>query len=212
VAVAAGAAGGAYALSSGSSAKDERQAFLNDVAGRLHVSPQHLRDAMKGALSDRLAAAVRSGRLTQAQADEIKRRTDAHGGPPLGGPGPGRPFFGGPPPFLGGPPPGPIFTGLDAAAKYLGLSDLQLRQQLRSGKSLAQIAGARNKPVDGLESAIEAGVKQRLDLAVENKRLTQSEEDRILSDLHARLGQIVRRTPPLRPRLRPPFRLHHRPW
>jgi hypothetical protein len=51
---------------------------------------------------------------------------------------------------------------LDAAAKYLGLSDAQLRNQLRSGKSLAQIAEAQNKPVAGLKSAIEAAVASEL--------------------------------------------------
>jgi hypothetical protein len=84
-------------------------------------------------------------------------------------------------------------AGLDAAAKYLGLTDAQLRAQLQSGKSLADVAKARNKPLAGLKSAIEAAVKSDLDKAVSDKRLTQAQEDRILSDLHGRLDEIVNR-------------------
>ena len=213
LALVAGAAGAAYAVSGGSS--DNRQAFLNDVAGRLHVTPQQLKDAVAGAFGDRLAADVKAGRLTQAQADEIRRHFQEHGGVPFLGPPPGPggpPPLGGPPLGFGHPPPGPIFAGLDAAAKYLGLTDAQLRTRLMSGKSLAQVAAAQNKPVDGLKSAIEAAVKKRLDQAVTDKRITQSQEDHILSDLHARLDDIVNRKPGAGPRLGMRFRHRGPHW
>src|SRR2546423_14191750 len=132
LALVAGAAGGAYAVSSRSS--DDRQAFLNDVAKRLNVSPQELKDAFTGALADRLAADVKAGRLTQAQADEIKRRAQEHGGLPFLGPPPGPggpPGLGGPPLGFGGPPPGPprrpLPPRLEAARDDPGLTDLHLR-------------------------------------------------------------------------------------
>jgi hypothetical protein len=237
-AVAAGAAvlagaGGAYAVTNGSP-RDDRQAFLNDVAGRLKVTPQELEAALQGALSDRLDAAVAAGRLTRKQADEIKQHAKQHGGlpfpgrgrfgggpPPFGGPPPIG-FHGGPPPigFHGGPPPigfhrgpgGPLAAGFDAAAKYLGLTDLQLRNQLASGKSLAQVAADRNKPLDGLKSAIEDAVKSELDKAVADKRITQADEQRELSELHSRIDDIVSRKPGDGPP--PPFRRpgwRHRP-
>jgi hypothetical protein len=188
LALLAGAGGAAFAASSdhpsGRAAGYDRDSFLAGVAKRLNVSPKALKDAIR------------------AEAEE-------HGGPPpLGpGPGPGFGFRGGPPPPgapppLAGPPPpgrppgppGPIMAGLDASAKYLGLTQAQLQKQLRSGKSLAQIADAHNKPLDGLKSAIEAAVKSDLDKAVADKRLTQAQEDHILSDLHDRLDEIVNRT------------------
>ena len=214
--------GGAYAIAK-NSGDSERQAFLNDVAKRLNVSPQDLESALKGALSDKLDADVKAGRLTQEQADAIKKRLNEHGGlpffgppgrfrggpPPLGAPPPpGAPPFAGPPPPPGplGPadhPPGPFGAGFEAAAKYLGLTRLQLRRQLFSGKSLAQIAGDRNKSVDGLKSAIEDGVKSELDKAVADKRITADQEAKILDELHQRLDDIVNRKPgsgPPRPR------------
>jgi hypothetical protein len=153
LALLAGAGGAAFADSSGSP-RDDRDAFLNGVAKRLNVSPDKLREAME-------------------------QEAQEHGGPPP--PPPGAPgahgygFRGGPPPLAGPPPPGrppfpghppgpppPIMAGLDAAAKYLGLTDAQLRTRLESGKSLADVAKERNKSVDGLKSAIEAAVTSEL--------------------------------------------------
>jgi hypothetical protein len=148
LALLAGAGGAALADSSGSP-RDDREAFLDGVAKRLNISPDKLRNAME-------------------------QEAQEHGGPPpLGARGHG--FRGGPPPLAGPPPPGrpplpgrppgpppPVMAGLAAAAKYLGLSDTELRSQLQSGKSLAEVAKARNKSVDGLKSAIEAAVTTEL--------------------------------------------------
>jgi hypothetical protein len=219
VALLAGA-GGAYAVTKSSGA-DGHQAFLNNVAKRLNVSPQQLESAFQGALSDRLDADVAAGRITRAQADEIEKRMKQHGAvpfpgagpPPLAGPPPpgapprppfferrgGHGRFGGPGPHGPGGPGGPLMAGIDAAAKYLGLTDVQLRTQLHSGKSLAQVAGDKNKPVDGLKSAIEDAVKADLDKAVADKRITAAQEKHVLDELHTRIDDIVNRKPGDRP-------------
>ena len=59
--------------------------------------------------------------------------------------------------------PGPA-----AIASYLGLTPAQLREQLRAGKTLAQIAVAQGKSVAGLEDAIYKDVQTHLDQAVAN--------------------------------------------
>ena len=63
-------AGGAYAATQ-NSGPTTRQAFLNDVAKRLHVTPQQLSAALNGATADQLQAAVKAGQLTQAQANAL---------------------------------------------------------------------------------------------------------------------------------------------
>ena len=178
-----GGGGVAYAVDQGSGIGGERQAFLNDVAGRLHVSPGALQSAITGALSDRLGAAVKAGRLSQAQADAIKQRMNQHGGAPLLGGPRVHPFFGG--------PGGPFRAGFDAAAGYLGLSPQQLHQQLESGKSLADVARAKQKDLGGLKTAIQSAAKARLDTAVKNKRITPSQENRLLSGLSQRIDTLV---------------------
>lgn len=129
-----GGAGGAYAAGGGSSAKPQRQAFLNDVAQRLHVSPQQLEAAIRGARRDH---PFRMGPHRFA-----------------------RPFGG---PMHGLRRGGPLRAIFGAAAKYLGLTNAQLRHQLRSGKSLADVAGAQGKSVDGLKQAIKAAIDAQLD-------------------------------------------------
>jgi hypothetical protein len=81
-----------------------------------------------------------------------------------------------------------------AAASYLGLTVTELRTQLRSGKSLAQVAAAQGKSVSGLKDAILAAAKTRLDQAVAAGRLTAAQEQTILDRLKMRLDAFVNRT------------------
>jgi hypothetical protein len=183
-----GGGGAAYAVTK--SKDNERQAYLGDVAKRLNVTPEKLNSALKGAFEDRLDAAVKAGRLTQAQADKIKKGFEQNGGPPVG---PGFAFGAGGP---GGPKVfrrfgGPIHNGLEAAAKYLDLTTPKLIDQLRSGKSLADIAGDQNKSVDGLKSAIKDDVKSHLDADVKAGGLQQSDENDMLRKLDDRLDEVV---------------------
>jgi len=82
--------------------------------------------------------------------------------------------------------PGPV-----AIASYLGLTPAELRAQLRSGKTLAQIALAQGKTVAGLEDAIYADVQAHLDGAVANGRLNGTQEQAMLAQLKAHLDDIV---------------------
>jgi hypothetical protein len=191
-------AGGAYAAAQQSGA-DSRQAFLNDVAKRLNVSPQQLKSALQGAFDDQLQAAVAAGKITQAQANAIKQRAAQKGGvPPLG-----LWKTGGVPPLgLWRPgrfesPAHPLLPGhggrLSAAAKYLGVSEQQLFNQLTSGKSLAQIASAHGKSVSGLKVAMAAAIRARLDKAVAAKLLTSAQEQKILGSLSSILDTEINR-------------------
>ena len=182
--------GAAVAATQFGNPKQESQAVLNDAANQLGVTPSALSAALKKALENRVDAAVAAGRLTKAQGDEIKQRIESGDFPLFSGPGLGFGFhhaiglFGG---------------GFDAAATYLGLTEDQLRTQLESGKSLADVAKAKGKSVDGLIEAIVADVKTRLDAAVKAGRITQSQEDSILSDLKSHVTDFVNGTPPARP-------------
>jgi len=188
-------AGGAYAATQ-SSAPNTRQAFLNDVAKRLHVTPQQLTQALNGATVDQLQAAVKAGRLTQAQANKLAQRLKRSGAAPA------IPFgfgFGPAPRFVH--PPGPGFPGgrlgrpfeMQAAASYLGLTDAQLFQQLSSGKSLAQIATSKGKTASGLQQAMTTEIKTRLDRLVANKMMTAAQEKAVLSRVSARLAKVINR-------------------
>ena len=97
--------------------------------------------------------------------------------------------------------PGPV-----AIASYLGLTPAQLREQLRAGKTLAQIAVAQGKTVAGLEDAIYKDVQAHLDQAVANGRLTGAQEQAMLAQLKAHLDDIVNHSGPPRVRRAPAAR------
>lgn len=188
--------GGAYAAVS--SDTSPRQAFLNDVAKRLHVSPQQLKAAFQGAALDQLKAAVKAGKLTQAQANAIEKRVRAGVPPPL-------PFFHrGLVPGRGLIPFRPLFAlgPLAGAAQYIGVTPGELFKQLASGKSLAQVARAHGKGEPGLESAMVAAERSRLDRARQNGFITSTQEQRLLSRLQAKISALVNRAG-LVPRFRP---------
>jgi predicted XRE-type DNA-binding protein len=189
--VAAGGAGAAVAATSNGTRPSD---FLDSVARHLGVSRQKLDDATKAAAIDQVNADLAAGRITKSQADELKKRIEAGDVPALGY---GRGFGGGGPgiPPIAGGGPGLIKPfidgGLAAAAKYLGLSESDLRTKLGNGQSLADVAKAQNKDVSGLEDAIVAAEQAQLDKAVADKTLTQSQADEALSSLKSRVDDIV---------------------
>jgi hypothetical protein len=175
-----GTGAGIAATKLGSNPSAESKAIVDSAAKQLGVQPSALSSALKKALNDRVDAAVAGGRLTKEQGAELKARIASDDFPLFGPPGMGGGHFG----HHGGP-------GLDAAAKYLGLTEAKLRTELESGKTLAQVAKAQDKSVDGLIAALKADAKQKLDAAVKAGRLTQAQETRMLADLDQRLGDFV---------------------
>jgi hypothetical protein len=188
-AVVAAAGGGAAvaATTNGSPPND----FLDSVAKHLGISRQKLDDATKAAALDQVDAQLKAGRITQAQADELKQRIQNGDIPPLafgrGGFGPGvQAVPGGPGVLKAG-----IGDALSAAAKYLGLSESDLRAKLGNGQSLADIAKARGKDAAGLQQAILDSAKADLDKTVSDKKITQAQADDIYNGLKARIADIV---------------------
>jgi hypothetical protein len=84
---------------------------------------------------------------------------------------------------------------LATAASYLGLSQQELLRQLRSGKTLAQIADSTSgKSTAGLVDALVKGTQEQLAEAVKAGRLTQDEANAIAHDLRARITARVNGT------------------
>ncbi len=160
---------------------------LADIAKAQGKTVKGLEDAIVADAKSHLDAAVADGRLTAAQAsarlEELESRVDDmvnRTGPPLGGPGEA----------------GHGFLAPGAVADYLGLTAAQLRTQLEAGKSLADIAKAQGKTVTGLEDAIVAATKKRLDADVAAGRLTAAQASSMLDDLESRVDDMVNRTGP----------------
>ncbi len=137
--------------------------------------------ALTADAKDNLAAAVAADWLTQKQADAMLERVTkeitalVNNGPAV------------PPEKPAGP--------LDAAAKYLNnMSVADLMTALKGGKSLADVAKDKNLSVDGLVTALTADAKTKLDKAVADERITQSQANAILSKLTERVTKAVNAT------------------
>jgi hypothetical protein len=188
--VAAGGAGAAVAATSGGGSPSN---FLDSVAQHLGVSRQKLDDATKAAAIDQVDAQLAAGKITKAQADELKKGIEAGDVPPLAGVrgfGPG-----GPGPGLDLPGRGLLKAGirdsLAAAAKHLGLSESDLRSKLDDGQSLADVAKAQGKDLAGLKQAILDAAKTDLDKAVADKKLTESQADDVFTRLKSNIDDLA---------------------
>jgi hypothetical protein len=175
--------GGAFAATK-LTPKQESQAVVNDAADQLGVTPSALTSALKKALENRVDAAVKAGRLTEAQGNALKQRIQSGEVPLVGLGGPGFHHRGGPGPHL------------QAAASYLGLTEAALRTSLESGKTLAQVAKARGKSVDGLIAALVASEKQELNQAVSAGRITAAQRDAMLAGAKDRFTAMVNGSAP----------------
>lgn len=181
-------AGGGAAIAA-SQTDSQGSSFLDSVAKHLGISSDKLEDATRAAAVDQVNQALEDGKITKEQADELKSRIESGEFPLFLGPG----FFGlrhqGEP---GGFERHVFFGGkLEVAAEYLGLTEAELREQLADGKSLADVAKAKGKSVDGLEQAILAEAKSALDEAVKNERLTQVQADEAYQRLQDSIDDIV---------------------
>ena len=185
LAVAAFAGAGAAIAANRPTAKDEQKAVIDDAAKQLGVQPDKLQSALQQALVNRIEQAVKDGRLTRAQADQLEARIKAgdvpltpgfgYGGGPGGfghhgrGDGPGHGGFG-------------VFRDASAAAQsYLGATDQQLRDALQSGKSLADVAKDKGKTTAGLQKAMVDSITKSADQAVKDGKLTKQQRDDLVA-------------------------------
>jgi lambda repressor-like predicted transcriptional regulator len=83
---------------------------------------------------------------------------------------------------------------LRVAGNYLGLTPKELVYELRNGTSLADLAAARGKRVDGLEDALFAAFKAKVDAAVAVGRLDAARAQRLLGRAPAQIHKIVNRS------------------
>ena len=79
---------------------------------------------------------------------------------------------------------------LRVAAEYVGLTREQLRAELRAGRSLAQVATAQGKSVEGLKAALLDAVRARLERA---ENLSAERRARLLERAERRIDRLVNR-------------------
>jgi len=146
--------------------------FMQHFAVEIGKTQAEINAAFQRAIADTLADEVKAGHLTQAQADKIKQR--------LAGRTPCS--------FGSFKPHGARLEAfmqqyVAAAASALGISETQLKTDLRNGQSLSQVAAAQKVSEADFRTKLIAGLKPALDKAVADKRITSTQEQAILDRL-----------------------------
>ena len=133
-------------------------------------------------LAETLAPLVADGTLTQEQADKVIAALEAAAPEGRGG-------------MRGG-----MLEGLDAAATALGITADELRTELQSGQTIAQVAEARGVDVQTVIDALVAEARTHLDEKVAAGDLTQEEADERLPTMTERITERVNEGGPIRGR------------
>ena len=184
------------------SGQDACTVYVGHLARNLNVSADKLNAAALQAARDTIKDEVAAGTLTQAQADVMLGRLgavsgsacsgfEAHSGMAKPGPAGARPH--------GSDMKGANGAYLNAAAVALGLTPDVLKQDLKAGQSISQLAAAGGVSEDVYRAKVIAAVKPQLDSAVTAGTITQAQED-------AQLAHLAKGDPPLwapRPAVKP---------
>ena len=162
------------------------QTFVQTLAQKLGKSDADVQTAIAQTQQDLIDQAVKSGKISQAVADRLHARLQN-----------------GPLPFS--PVPyarvakavrarvvvGVLGHELQAAATFLGLTPAQVRDQLKAGKSLAEIAQAQGKSRDYLKTALVNDVQSQLKQRVDKGQLTQAQADQALNRFKANVDKLI---------------------
>ena len=163
---------------SATGATNYAQVFVDKLAGILHLTRSQAQDALKQAQLQTVDQMLKDGRITQVQADTMKARINSgngldalthmgHGPRPLGA---DRALL------------REIRTAeLNAAAGVLHTTADDLKAQLESGKTLADVERANNVTDAAVRASMKAAAKAVLDKAVKAGTITQDQENSILS-------------------------------
>lgn len=168
-----------------------RDFFLQALAGRLGIDVTKLKDAITGATTDTIDQAVKDGKLTQDQANQLKNSITQGNYPRFGfgffGKGGRHGWgFGGPGPMMGRG----LFNPTEFA-KALNMNQQDLVNELQAGKSIADIAKEHNVDLTQVKQTVLADAKTQLDAAVTAGKLTQAQEDQINQNLSSEFDQIA---------------------
>lgn len=169
------AAGSSLTAVDASSTSAQCSTFMKHFAVEIGKTQAQINTAFQKAIADTLADEVKSGQITQTQADAIKAKLANQTPctlPAVRTPGGDKTAIG-----------AYMQQYLAAAASALGITQTQLTTDLKSGQSLSQVAAAQHVSEADFRTKLISGLKPALDQAVTAKKITSSQEQTIISRL-----------------------------
>ena len=159
-------------------AKLKQGQTLAQIATAQGKSPQGLIDAIVAATKVKLDAKVRAGKLGAAKEASILAKL--------------RPQLGKVVTKSYGPGTTTVpSVYLNPVLAYLQIDKPTLDQELKSGKTLAQIAVAHGKTADGVAAAILGTIQAQLDAQVTAGKLTPADRDALLAQAPAQVAKLI---------------------
>lgn len=156
---------------------------LADIAAAQGVSADAVIALLTKQQEDQLATAVKEGRLTQEQADNIKEnlaeRVKHHVENAHPKRGMGKVFF-----KLG-------FKENEELLTLLKLDATKLEEELKAGKSLAEVAQAQGVSIDEVTSLLVKQHEERLAEAVKAGKLTQEQADKAKENIQSVVKKML---------------------
>jgi len=154
-----------------------RTGLLERVAGKLGIDVDTLKGAFKDARLDAVDEALSDGRITEEQAAKARQRIEE------------------------GKRPGlrarhrvamaARTSIVESSAGAMGMTADELRDELRAGKSIADVATERNVSIDDVKARITSDAQAKLAGLVEEGRIDQARADSAMERLNAHLDAIV---------------------
>jgi polyhydroxyalkanoate synthesis regulator phasin len=187
-------------------AQDEEtpvQSFLGRVAEKLGIGEDELRSAVTEAEQDIIDEKVAEGKLSEEQGESLKERVEEKGllGPLGGALGGKRDRFCD---RVFGCIRERVCNGAsdcvdgrvrdhtaEAAATVLGLELEELMDELKDGKTLAEVAEEQGMATDEFTAAMLPEVRQELDALVSEGKLTEEQADAIYDRVEENIDDIV---------------------
>lgn len=163
-----------------------RGVFLERVAEQLGIASDELEAAVQAAALDAVDDAEANGNITAEQADKARGRIESGQGP--------RGFLERRHDRREHRRDFVRKAILESAADAIGITFDELRAELQSGDSIADVAGEQGVTLDAVKAAITAGPEAKLDEAVANGRITQERADKALARLTEDLDEILDRS------------------
>lgn len=158
---------------------EARRARYEEVlAQKLGVSVQTLQTAQTSARNQMIDEALAAGKITAEQAEKMRNA------------GPGE-LRKGRVERVKDRVHGAVVNIFQAAAKTIGVSNEELKTEVQSGKSLAQVANAHNMTTDQLKTGITTEIATQLNAAVSAGKMTQQQADAINQRVAQNLDDIV---------------------
>src|SRR6059058_3635049 len=167
--------------------KNYAQVCVDKLAAILHLNSSQTKDALKQAELQAVDQMLKDGTITQQQADAMKAKINAGQGlGPMGGFGlrPG-----------GFKADRALMQELataeaNAVASALHMSATDLKNALKSGKSLSDLEAQQKVSDSAVKAAMKNAAKGVLDKAVKAGTITQAQADAILSRVGSGLGRF----------------------